>query len=58
MTGSFDGNERAIGAEIALDTLTNMLIESEHETFSKTSLLRLTGWMKDAIAGVEEPTEC
>ena len=58
MSGSFDANERAIGAMITLDTLTNMVIESPQQSFSKESILRLAGWMKDAVSGVEEPGEC
>ena len=36
-------NERAIGAVIALDTLTNMVIESQQQTFTKEAILRLAG---------------
>lgn len=57
MTGSFEGNERAIGAYAVLDTLSNMVIESPNQSFTKIDVLRLAGWMKDAVSGVEEPGE-
>ena len=35
MTGSWEGNERAIGAVVICDTLQNIVTESPKETFTR-----------------------
>lgn len=51
MTGSFDGNERAIGAHAALDTLRNLLTESPNQAFERGTLLALIADVSDTLAG-------
>lgn len=54
MSGSFDSNERALGAQVIIDTLQNMILESPLESFSKETILGWCGWASNALAGADE----
>ena len=54
MTGSWEGNERAIGAVVICDTLQNIVTESPKETFTRADILGLIWWAKAAISTCEE----
>lgn len=54
MSGSFEANERALGAQIIIDTLQNMIAESPLRSFSRETILGWCGWASTALTGVEE----
>ena len=54
MTGSFEANERALGAQVIIDTLQNMIVESPLQSFSRETILGWCGWASTALTGVEE----
>jgi hypothetical protein len=54
MSGSFDQNERALGAQYTLETLRNLITESNQQTFTRTALINMISWMLDAISAADE----
>jgi hypothetical protein len=53
MSGSFDQNERALGAQFALETLRNMITESDQQAFSRSALIDTISFLLDAISGAD-----